>query len=137
MQLINDLDGHTVASASTVEPDQRKLGSGSNVDAAKRIGTLVAQRAKAAEYFGFDAILISGPVAGVPFSNEDLLAAKETAKKIPVFANTGVNATTIADTLKIADGVIAGSSMKIDGKTFNPVDPKRVIELVSAANKSR
>jgi len=27
--------------------------------------------------------------------------------------------------------------MKVDGKTFNPVDPKRVIELVSAANKSR
>lgn len=48
VQLINDLNGHTVASASTVEPDQRKLGSGSNVDAAKRIGTLVAQRAKAA-----------------------------------------------------------------------------------------
>ncbi len=48
VQLINDLDGHTLASASTVEPDQRKLGSGSNVDAAKRIGTLVAQRAKAA-----------------------------------------------------------------------------------------
>ena len=48
VQLINDLDGHTVASASTVEPDQRKLGCGSNVDAAKRIGTLVAQRAKAA-----------------------------------------------------------------------------------------
>ena len=48
VQLINDLDGHTIASASTVEPDQRKLGSGSNVDAAKRIGILVAQRAKAA-----------------------------------------------------------------------------------------
>jgi len=100
-------------------------------------GRTVQQRAKAAEYFGFDAILISGPVAGVPFSNEDLLAAKETAKKIPIFANTGVNAKTIGETLKIADGVIAGSSMKIDGKTFNPVDPKRVIELVEAANKSR
>lgn len=100
-------------------------------------GRTVQQRAKAAEYFGFDAILISGPVAGVPFSDEDLLAAKETAKKIPVFANTGVNAKTIGETLKIADGVIAGSSMKIDGKTFNPVDPQRVIELVAAANKSR
>ena len=48
VQLINDLDGHTVASASTVEPDQLHLGGGSNVDAAKSIGTLVAQRAKAA-----------------------------------------------------------------------------------------
>lgn len=97
----------------------------------------VQERAKAAEYFGFDAILISGPVAGIPFSDEDLLAAKETAKKIPVFANTGVNAKTIGNTLKIADGVISGSSMKVDGMTFNPVDPKRVIELVEAANKSR
>jgi uncharacterized protein len=97
----------------------------------------VAERAKGAEYFGFDAILISGPVAGMAFSETDLLAAKETVKSTPVFANTGVNAQTIAKTLQIADGVISGSAMKIDGKTFNPVDPKRVIELVSAANKSR
>ncbi len=97
----------------------------------------VEQRAKAAEYFGFDAILISGPVAGVAFSDADLLAAKSTAKQIPVFANTGVNAKNIAKTLEVADGVISGSAMKIDGKTFNPVDPKRVIELVQAANKSR
>ena len=97
----------------------------------------VAERAKGAEYFGFDAILISGPVAGIAFSETDLLAAKETVKSTPVFANTGDNAQTIAKTLQIADGVISGSAMKIDGKTFNPVDPKRVIELVSAANKSR
>ena len=100
-------------------------------------GRTVAQRAKAAEYFGFDAILISGPVAGVAFSEEDLLAAKSAAKNIPIFANTGVNAQTVAKTLEMADGVISGSAMKIDGKTFNPVDPKRVIELVQAANKSR
>ena len=92
-------------------------------------GRTVQQRAKAAEYFGFDAILISGPVAGVPYSSEDLLAAKSVAKNIPVFANTGVSAQTIADTLRIADGVISGSAMKVDGKTFNPVDPKRVIEI--------
>ncbi len=100
-------------------------------------GRTVAQRAKAAEYFGFDAILISGPVAGVAFSEADLLEAKSAAKNTPVFANTGVNAQTVAKTLEMADGVISGSAMKIDGKTFNPVDPKRVIELVQAANKSR
>ena len=100
-------------------------------------GRTVAQRAKAAEYFGFDAILISGPVAGVAFSEADLLEAKSAAKNIPIFANTGVNAQTVAKTLEMADGVISGSAMKIDGKTFNPVDPKRVVELVQAANKSR
>ena len=136
VQVVDDSQSRTVVSASTMEADLR-VATGDKSAKARQVGVLIAQRAKAAEYFGFDAILISGPVAGVAYSSEDLLAAKETAKKIPVFANTGVNATTIADTLKIADGVIAGSSMKVDGKTFNPVDPKRVIELVSAANKSR
>lgn len=97
----------------------------------------VQQRAKAAEYFGFDAILISGPVAGVPYSENDVLAAKSVVKSVPIFANTGVNADNIAKTLQVADGVISGSAMKIDGKTFNPVDPKRVIDLVSAANAVR
>ena len=40
VQLIDDLNGHTIAAASTVEPDLRKQGSGSTVDAAKRVGTL-------------------------------------------------------------------------------------------------
>ena len=48
IQVIDDLSGHTIASASTVEPEQRKQGSGSTVEAAKRIGTLVAERAKKA-----------------------------------------------------------------------------------------
>ncbi len=48
IQVIDDQEGRTIASASTVEPDQRKLGSGATVEAAERIGTLVAQRAKTA-----------------------------------------------------------------------------------------
>ena len=48
VKLIDDLNGHTIAAASTVEPDLRKQGSGSTVDAAKRVGTLIAQRAKSA-----------------------------------------------------------------------------------------
>lgn len=48
IQVIDDLVGRTLASASTVEPDQRKLGSGATVEAAQRIGALVAERAKAA-----------------------------------------------------------------------------------------
>jgi len=48
IQVIDDLAGRTIASASTVEPEQRKKGTGATVDAAKRIGALVAERAKAA-----------------------------------------------------------------------------------------
>jgi large subunit ribosomal protein L18 len=47
-QLIDDDTGRTLASASTNEAEQRAAGTGSTVDAAGRIGTLIAERAKAA-----------------------------------------------------------------------------------------
>ena len=47
MQLIDDDRGHTVASASSVESGMRST-SGATVDAATKVGELIAQRAKAA-----------------------------------------------------------------------------------------
>ena len=47
-QVIDDDAGRTLAAASTAEADQRSAGSGSTVDAATRIGQLVAERARAA-----------------------------------------------------------------------------------------
>ncbi|MGB0768476.1 MAG: 50S ribosomal protein L18 [Phycisphaeraceae bacterium] len=52
-QLINDFEGKTLASASTV---QAKLEKGGTVDAAKEIGTKIAEAAKSAgiESVAFD-----------------------------------------------------------------------------------
>ena len=48
-QLIDDNAGHTLAAASTVEADFRgSEKSGGNVEAAKAIGKLIAERGKAA-----------------------------------------------------------------------------------------
>jgi large subunit ribosomal protein L18 len=47
-QLIDDDSGRTLAAASTTETDQRAAGSGGSVDAASRIGQLIAERARAA-----------------------------------------------------------------------------------------
>jgi large subunit ribosomal protein L18 len=44
-QLIDDLAGRTLVAASTVEPSMRE-SNGSNIEAAKAVGTLVATRAK-------------------------------------------------------------------------------------------
>ncbi len=44
-QLIDDLAGRTLASASTVEASMRS-SSGGNIEAAKAVGTLVATRGK-------------------------------------------------------------------------------------------
>jgi large subunit ribosomal protein L18 len=48
VQLIDDDAGVTLAAASTTEADLRANGTGASVDAATRVGTLVAERAKAA-----------------------------------------------------------------------------------------
>ncbi len=44
-QVVNDHDGKTLASASTVSS---KIGKGGNIDAAKQVGTAIAEKAKAA-----------------------------------------------------------------------------------------
>lgn len=46
-QVVNDLEGHTLASASTLEADLRAL-DGDKTAKAKKVGELVADRAKAA-----------------------------------------------------------------------------------------
>ena len=47
VQLIDDVEGLTLASASSQEASVRdSLNSGANVEAAKKIGTLIAERAK-------------------------------------------------------------------------------------------
>jgi hypothetical protein len=92
-------------------------------------GRSVADRAASAAYLGVDALLISGPAAGVDASMSDLREAKA-AVEIPVLANTGVKHETVEDVLAVADGAIVGTSLKVDGHTWNPVDPDRVADMM-------
>ena len=48
VQVIDDDAGTTLVAASTTEPDLRASGSGGSVEAATRVGELIAERAKAA-----------------------------------------------------------------------------------------
>jgi large subunit ribosomal protein L18 len=48
LQVIDDDAARTLVSASTTEPAVRSEGSGANLAAASRLGTLIAERAKAA-----------------------------------------------------------------------------------------
>jgi membrane complex biogenesis BtpA family protein len=96
----------------------------------------VADRARGAAYMGVDALLISGVQAGVSADYEDLRAAKEAVTDVPVIANTGVNHDNVLQLLGVADGAIVGTSLKVDGSTWNPIDPdraKRMVELVRTA----
>lgn len=97
----------------------------------------VADRARGAAFLGMDAILISGPAAGVPFAMSDLQAAKEAVPSTPVIANTGVRAERMAEVFAVADGAIVGTSLKVDGITWNRVDRDRALRLMDAARAAR
>jgi membrane complex biogenesis BtpA family protein len=81
-----------------------------------------------------DAILVSGPMAG---SEPDVSIVAEVRAavppEVPVLLNTGAKAGTIAKYLEYADGCIVGSDLKVDGFTWNPVDPARAAAFISAA----
>ncbi len=84
-----------------------------------------------------DAVLVSGQITGEAAAISDLQAVKAVLPGTPVLANTGVRHETVAEVLKVADGCIVGSSLKVDGNTWNPVDPARAAEFMRLARAAR
>lgn len=91
----------------------------------------LADRARSAVFSSIpDAVLVSGAITGEAARMEDLEAVKQVLPDTPVLANTGVKHATVTDVLKVADGCIVGSALKVDGDTWNPVDPKRAADFM-------
>lgn len=84
-----------------------------------------------------DAVLVSGQITGEAAALSDLEAVKKVLPTTPVLANTGVKHVTVADVLKVADGCIVGSALKVDGDTWNPVDPDRAKDFMDRVRKAR
>ena len=68
---------------------------------------------------------------------EDLEAVKAVLPDTPVLANTGVKHETVADVLTIADGCVVGSALKVDGDTWNAIDPERAADFMARAKAAR
>jgi membrane complex biogenesis BtpA family protein len=84
-----------------------------------------------------DAVLVSGQITGEAARMEDLEAVKAALPGTPVLANTGVKHETVAEVLRIADGCVVGSALKVDGNTWNPVDPDRAADFMARARAAR
>jgi hypothetical protein len=84
-----------------------------------------------------DAVLVSGAITGEAARMEDLEAVKRVLPTTPVLANTGVRHATVADVLRIADGCIVGSALKVGGDTWAPVDPDRAADFMARARAAR
>lgn len=99
----------------------------------------VAQRARSAVVSSLvDAILIAGPMAGAEPDVSLVQEAKNAVgDQVPVLLNTGAKLDNIRQFLSYSDGVIVGSSLKVDGYTWNPVDPERVKKFVDLVKQIR
>ncbi len=84
-----------------------------------------------------DAVLVSGQITGEAAALSDLEAVKAVLPDTPVMANTGVKHDTVADVLRVADGCVVGSALKVDGDTWNPVDPARAAEFMARVRAAR
>jgi membrane complex biogenesis BtpA family protein len=136
--LIQPNIGEVSAYRSAIGADEIALFDNIAPEFASALGSRdIADRARGAAYLRLDAVLISGPAAGVSFSMSDLHQAKEAVPDLPVIANTGVRAGRIAEIFSVADGVIVGTSLKVDGDTWKPVDPDRAHRLMEAARAAR
>lgn len=98
----------------------------------------LAERARSAVFSSIpDAVLVSGAITGEAARMEDLEAVKAVLPDTPVLANTGVKHDTVAEVLNVSDGCIVGSSLKVDGDTWNPVDVERARDFVARAKAAR
>ena len=98
----------------------------------------LAERARSAVFSSIpDAVLVSGPITGEPAAMDDQRAVKAALPGVPVLANTGVRHATVAEVLAVADGCVVGSALKVDGHTWNAVDPARAVEFMARARAAR
>lgn len=84
-----------------------------------------------------DALCVSGLTAGVETSQAVLKKVKDAVPNTPVFANTGVRVSNVAQQLAASDGAVVGTTFKRDGYIWNEVDAARVREFMAAARAAR
>lgn len=84
-------------------------------------------------FSGADGLIVSGRMTGDAPDLAKVREAKALAGDRPLLLGSGVTEHNVADFLGAADGIIVGSSLKVDGVCENPVAVSRVRRLVTAA----
>jgi len=84
-----------------------------------------------------DAVCVSGPMTGASVDGSQLRAVRAALPDTALFANTGVSEDTVAEILSLADGVVVGTSLKVDGVTWNPVDEDRARRFMKRVEETR
>jgi len=92
--------------------------------------------ARAAEFCGAEAVIVTGDATGDPVEPESLAAVRESTA-LPIVVGSGARPEQLLALFEYADAVIVGSYLKQDGKWMNRLDEKRLQSFVAAAKRAR
>jgi len=88
------------------------------------------------EYYGADAVIVSGRMTGAAPDVNKVRETKQLASR-PVLVGSGSNPRNVGAFLEWADGIIVGTALKVDGVAENAVDPGRVRRFMDAVHTVR
>ena len=96
----------------------------------------IAEQATDAEWFDADVLIASGTRTGSPTEPREVDEVRS-GTNLPVIVGSGLSPEQVPALFATADGAIIGQWLKHDGRWWNPVDPRRVEQLMSAVAKVR
>ena len=89
----------------------------------------IEESAKMAVANGADAVIVTGVHTGIE-TPIDLIKRVKKVINVPVIAGSGINTNNISSQMEFVDGVIVGSSLKIDKNLLNPISKDLTEELI-------
>jgi uncharacterized protein len=96
----------------------------------------VSEQARDVEFYDADAAIATGNRTGDAVPDEEI-AAIRAGTRLPIMAGSGITIVNARHILGRVDGAIVGSSLKLDGLWWNPVEQSRVEALVDAVEAVR
>lgn len=96
----------------------------------------VSEQARDVEFFDADVAIATGNRTGDAIPDEEIAAICK-GTRLPVIAGSGVTVANARHILGRLDGAIVGSSLKIDGVWWNPVEQSRVETLAEIVGSLR
>lgn len=96
----------------------------------------LTEMVEATEFYGADAVIVTGAATGKETSLEDLAAVRGVTK-LPVVVGSGVSEANVASMLQYADALIVGSALKKGGHWAGEVELARVQALSRAVSEAR
>jgi len=96
----------------------------------------ISEQATDAEWFDADVLIATGARTGSPTMPREV---EEVASgtSLPVIVGSGLAPDQVRELFTVADGAIVGQWLKHEGRWWNPVDPRRVEQLMAAVAKTR